>query len=794
MALCYIIGAAGVILDKMWLAVITAIVFFLLWIICLPKNLCKKWHITILIFILAGAASVVSHTASADFRQFLSDNPKGINVSVTGTVTKIRSKSSGKQITISKCLIHGKEEFTARNLMIYADYNAKECHEGDVVKIYGKISAFQSPMNRGEFDAAGYYASMNIEAGVAAEEVNVIKENTNRMLALIFGVKDRMMKSFAMTASKKDAGVIMSMILGDKTELDDRINSLYQRSGIAHILAISGLHISLIGMTLYKLLRRLGLKFAESAVLSSAVILCYGIMTGNAVSAVRAFVMFVVNVGAKVLGRKYDMLSSASLASILILADMPLMLTNSGFLLSFGAVIGIVKVYPSFEKIFPQHENFIRGKGSVSIGEILIKCIGSPLMISLSVSLTTLPVLLLAFCEFPLYSVLLNLVVIPLMGLVMACGLLGGMSGIVCPYAGRFILGTAHYILAFFEALCGVSVNMPFGRIVTGLPGTDRIILYYVLLAVLTVLPFAVKHEKAYAPVLALITSFMAALMFINPVKELEVNMLYVGQGDGIYVRLPNGTNMLFDGGSTDKKEIGKYTLSPCLKAGGVAKLDYIFISHTDEDHYNGVIYLLENQKETGIRVKNLIMPDIREKDTAYEMLVSAALENKVNVAAFGRGERITEMEGFFRLECLAPQSGASFSGKNSSSAVFKMSYGNFDMLFTGDIENDGERLLIDSGDLSKCEVLKVSHHGSNNSTPKEFLDHVRPSTALISCGINNRYKHPGAKLLERLDDAGAAAYVTAECGEIRIRSSGNDYRIFTRRTLTVKTDHDIMD
>ena len=225
---------------------------------------------------------MASHTASADFRQFLSDNPKGINVSVTGTVTKIRSKSSGKQITISKCLIHGKEEFTARNLMIYADYNAKECHEGDVVKIYGKISAFQTPMNRGEFDAAGYYASMNIEARVAAEEVNVIKENTNRMLALIFGVKDRMMKSFAMTASKKDAGVIMSMILGDKTELDDRINSLYQRSGIAHILAISGLHISLIGMTLYKLLRRLGLKFAESAVLSSAVILCYGIMTGNA--------------------------------------------------------------------------------------------------------------------------------------------------------------------------------------------------------------------------------------------------------------------------------------------------------------------------------------------------------------------------------------------------------------------------------------------------------------------------------------------------------------------------------
>lgn len=774
MALCHIIGATAAILDKTLIAVLAAIILIILWTVCLPKKLCKIWHITILIFILTGFVSAKSHTNPTAFSKILSDNPKGVNSSVTGTVVKIRSKESGKEITIDKCTVMADEKFSVQKLLIYANDNLQECHEGDVIEARGKISAFQNPMNKGEFNPAVYYASLNIDAKLTAKEMHVVKKNTNRLLTAIFDIKDKMQKSFLMILPKEDAGVLMSMILGDKAELDSSINTLYQRSGIAHILAISGLHISLIGMTLYKFLRKLGIRFAESAVLSSVLIICYGIMTGNAVSAVRAFVMFAVNVFAQVLGRKYDMLTAASLAALLILFDMPLMLTNSGFLLSFGAVIGIVRIYPVFEKILPKQEK------NASLGKRVIKWIYSSLAVSVSISLTTVPVLLCSFYEFPLWSIVLNLIVIPLMGLVMACGFIGGTLGIVWQYAGRFIIGAVHYILILFKMLCNISDSAVFGRIITGIPDVRKIILYYCILAAFAVSPYLLKSKKKLISFVLPCIALMAAVMLFNPVRELEAGMLYVGQGDGIYVRIPNGTNMLFDGGSSDKKELGKYTLSPCLKAHGIAVLDYIFISHTDEDHYNGAAYLLENQSESGICVKTLVMPDISQKDEAYDRLVAAALQNGTKVITAGRGTQFSAMEGKFKLECLAPAKGATFSGKNASSAVYKMSYGNFDMLFTGDIEEDGEKQLINSGVLSKCEVLKVSHHGSDNSTPETFLDEVNPSIALISCGMDNRYKHPGKKLLARLDNAKAQVYVTAEYGEIRIRSDGSSYRIMT--------------
>ncbi|MGN0407685.1 MAG: DNA internalization-related competence protein ComEC/Rec2 [Bacteroides sp.] len=810
MALCYCLGAAGVILDMIWIDAIAAILLFILWIIFLPKRLCRKWHIIILLFIILGASSAQYHLKPTELSDILNSSPDGVNAVVTGTVTKIRNKSLNRQITIHNCTVFADkrtdEQIKAENLLINADYKLESCHEGDVIQIKGKISSFQKAMNAGEFDSAGYYASMNVNARMTASGIHVVSACTNRLLTAIFDIKEKMRQSFSQIATDEDAGVVISMVLGDKTELDEGVNSLYQRSGIAHILAISGLHISLLGMTLYRLLRRSGLKFAESAVISSAVIFGYGVMTGNAVSAVRAFVMFAVNMGAQVLGRKYDMLSSASLAALLILFEMPLMLTNSGFLLSFGAVLAIVRVYPVFEGIFPEWKKTMTGFAAKSI------C--SSIAVSGSVSLVTIPVLLCSFHEFSLWSVFLNLIVLPLMGIVMAGALIGGVLGMVWIPAGKFAIGIVHYILGLFNVLCEFTESMPFGRMIPGTPDRPRMIVYYTVLAIMVIMPSVVKSKKRRLAALAVLISVMSAAMFWNPVRKLQVNMLYVGQGDGIYVRLPGGTNMLFDGGSSDKKDIGRYTLAPCLKAGGVSVLDYVFISHTDKDHCNGVEYLLENQKESGIRIKNLVMPDIIDKDEEYYRLVELAKQNGVKVTKIAKGAVMTEGEGkvsegllswisslggvvsggkvsggvlsgssslggmvsegssseaTFRLECLAPEKNVKFSGKNASSAVFKMSYGSFDMLFMGDLEEDGEDMLIDGNCLSQCEVLKVAHHGSRNSTKQEFLQLVAPRIALISAGKDNSYGHPHAETLLRLKEVDSAVYRTDELGQIRI-------------------------
>lgn len=813
MALAQITGIAGAVFDMMWLPSAFAIMV----IISAVMRQCHDSHlperrsragkdniaghcgniittVLILIFIFAGA-----HTAQ---RRMNTTYPEDIS-QISGKVTKIRNKSSGKQIQIS-CSYAGRIKTICRagthyNLIVYVPYGTEECEEGDTIIVSGRLSDFDSAMNPGEFDAKKYYASLNVKGKVNAESISVIQHNENRLLRLIFAVKAVMQQSIIKCSEAEDAGIVMSMILGDKSELDSGINVLYQRSGIAHILAISGVHISIIGMTLYRLLRRAGLRFGSASVISSIIIAGYGIMTGNAVSAVRAFVMFAVSCGAQVLGRKYDMACSASLASILILLDMPLMIINSGYLLSFGAIAALLKVNPViyeteewlFDRAVSRNRCADRYKDKY---KAVIKLLMQSLSASISVSLVTVPVLLLSFGEFPFLSIFLNLAVIPLMGFVMAGGIIAGITGIVNIYAGRFLMGVVHYTLLLFRKMCEMSVAAEWSHIIPGRPGLSKIIIYYMLLVALTAMHAYIRHNvknikdgDVFNCAVCVLVPVMAMLMFFNPVRYLTVRMMYVGQGDGIYIRVPDGMNILMDAGSTDKKKLGEYTLVPSLKAGGIRSVDYAVISHLDEDHYNGILYLVQNQTMTGIRVRNIIIPAIPD-DNTYGIIMRAAKDNGTNIINAYCGMKIEAMNGRFTLECIAPDHVDMYSDKNEGSLIMQMTYDRFAMLFTGDVQGKGEENLTEVlNELASkpaaqkpagFNILKVAHHGSSGSTTEEFLERVKPDVAMISCGIDNRYRHPHKETIDRLRVSGADIVRTDERGAITVKTDGKRYGV----------------
>lgn len=773
MALMQIIGIYSVSFRKEPIAFIAALLFVTAWLVCLRRGMCRQWHIAILIFLMYGALLALKQNQPDGLSEVLASDVECIDACITGKVVKIRDKSATREITIKDCDIGvtgQKEPLHTKKLLVYAPYSLNECHEGDRIQVEGELSEFSSAMNMGEFDFKKYYFSMNIRARVFADSFFVVAENKNRMLEAVFNIKDKMRASFSAIAEPEDAGIITSMLLGDKSELDSSVNSLYQQSGIAHILAISGLHISMLGMALYKIMRRAGFGFTQSAVTSSLLISLYGCMTGNAVSAIRAIVMFAVSSGAQALGRKYDILSSSSLASIIILSDSPAMLANSSFLLSFGAVIGIAAVYPVFGSFFPEWNK--------TPASYIARALLTSLATSVSVSLTTLPVLLTSFYEFPPLSIFLNLIIIPLMGLLMACGAAAGVLGIFNTAAGSFVMGTVHYILALYKLLCNVSGEFQFGRIIAGSPQGCRIVIYYCLLLAVVAAPSYIKLQRKLAAVLLPCIAGMLLLMFYNPVNELQVHVLYIGQGDGIYAKLPDGSGILFDGGSSDKKDAGKYILAPCLKSSGISRLDYVFISHLDEDHYNAAVYLLENQSETGIIVKNLILPDIAQQDEDYKDLAAMAKRNGTRVAAISSGDRLDKMAGKFSIECLAPDKVNTYSDKNAASMVLRMRYGSFSMLLTGDLQNDGEEELIGNPSLTCCDVLKVAHHGSKYSTTEAMLDIVKPRAAIISCGKNNRYGHPHEETLQRLEASRSSIYVTKDAGEVIIRAREGQFNI----------------
>ena len=274
---------------------------------------------------------------------------------------------------------------------------------------------------------------------------------------------------------------------------------------------------------------------------------------------------------------------------------------------------------------------------------------------------------------------------------------------------------------------------------------------------------------------------------------KLTIAVLDVGQGDGIFMKGPEGGTYLVDGGSSDVKKVGQYRLEPFLKSQGVGVLDYVLISHGDSDHRNGVEELIERQ-DIGVKIRTLVLPVQEAWDEALAGLAKKAKDYGIRVVVIEPGQNIREGEmaitciqpgnlgiksenAGLRKENTVPETGSiipvteKLESGNEASMVLAVQYGKFDMLLTGDVEGEGEKQLTQQLEESypDCtwEVLKVAHHGSKNSSTEEVLQQIQPAYAFISAGQENRYAHPHQETIERLADVGCKIYSTQENGAI---------------------------
>jgi competence protein ComEC len=248
------------------------------------------------------------------------------------------------------------------------------------------------------------------------------------------------------------------------------------------------------------------------------------------------------------------------------------------------------------------------------------------------------------------------------------------------------------------------------------------------------------------------------------------VKMLDVGQGDCIYLETKGGLHMLIDGGSSSASEIGKYTILPFLKYNGVRKLDYVIVTHADKDHISGIVEMLEEERAMVPMIEHLILPDIplALRDDSYLKVEMLAKRKGCEVLYFSKGKGISYKD--FSLTCLFPSKDIQTGGKwdkNELSLVCQVELNATKFLFTGDLGELGELWLLEHHLLGSVSALKVGHHGSKNSSSMEFLAKVMPEIALISCGKDNVYGHPGVETLERLREVESEVWNTAECGQI---------------------------
>ena len=668
---------------------------------------------------------------------------------------------------------------------------------GTRVTLSGEFALFRRASNPGEFDGFRYYRSLGVSGRFYNVSIEELKDGGWSVKETAYQIKCFLKARLFERLPATEAGMMSALLLGDKSELDAEQKDLYKRNGILHILSISSLHITILGMMLYRLLRRCGVPVVPAACIGSACLMFYGAMVGFSVSACRAIGMYLIRMLAEVFGRTYDCLTALGMLAAVMTIYRPFYLENTGFLLSFASVGGIGIVLPILTQKREEPLRLYRERHFWrECLEKLWDGMKSSVLASLSISLMTLPIQLWFYHEVPVWSVVINLLVLPFVKPLILLGLL-----CLLPFGGLFsygpmcILGFYTFVCRWFDELAVRTWNPGHGAL-------WQIAVYYGLLSIGLFWLRRAKNsrlqkpekwvtypEKKRGPQWGVLGGFLwlilAVGVYLLPERRgNRVIFLDVGQGNCILMQMASGENYLYDCGSSSRSEIGRYVCLPALKYYGVGRLDAVFVSHADADHINGIPELLTLAEENHLEIVQVVLPDIEEQTKAEEYRTILSAVNGlpgddgpvVTYLAAGENWKI----GTASFACLHPGKGMTADDSNAYSLVLLGDFGNAGVLLTGDLEAEGEKELI--GRLSERSpeetmVLQTAHHGSGKASSEEFLQTLRPAASIISAGRNNRYGHPHKETLGRLEDVGSKVFCTAECGAVTVEF-GREIRV----------------
>ncbi len=719
--------------------------------------------------------------------------------------------------------------------------------EGYGYYISGNIKKMPSATNPGEFDQRTYLKSKGVRNYLEINYIRRDRKSDDHVRIFLNKCRNLMADSIDSLGSGRVTGVLKAMLLGDKSDLGKDIRKMYQKNGIAHLLAISGLHTALIASFFNGILKRLKVRKKKRAGLTIVFLLMYGIMTGFSEATIRAFIIISAGCVAEAIGRTKDMPTALTISVIYMLIIRPDSVVNSGFLMSYAAAAGVITSDIIYRTIY-NDERFldIRRKWRKKYKHFVKGIIGT-----ISINIFMLPILIYSYYDISLYSLLVNAVVIPFLSFIVSLGFIAGVMGIfplmILPAKGIFL--PVRLMLNGYEMICKTVLKFPGALINTGHVSWQGVIIYYILLIFLLVLFWNIfrsrngilggknkignakwrdskngnvgqgdikngnvrrgniknenvrRREKKLSCIysgvgLIFMAIFLFFISFVNSRRDFML-FLDVGQGSSVVIHTKEGFNMIYDGGSTNRKTVGENVIVPALKYYGMSHIDIIFLSHGDEDHINGLIYILQNSDLEGIKVDKLCVSEQVVVNDNVRMLFDAAERCGCEIARVHPGMDITYGQakvkiiysgsnrvedeissGVKKNEMISSTEKKnettvnSYSDRegneiNENSLVVKFEYHDISALFTGDIGSETEGKII--GNLEEADILQCPHHGSKYSSSSEFLRKVNPSKVIISCGKNNIYGHPGKETLERIKEVGSDIYRTDQGGAVTV-------------------------
>jgi competence protein ComEC len=659
---------------------------------------------------------------------------------------------------------------------------------GDIVRFEASLKPIRNFSNPNGFD---YEKRMKL-AGVfgsaygKAANIHVIPHPIGGHIKIIRTLEQIRNQFFYFAMGKmenKEAmAILVAMVTGKKEGVSFRLKDLFSKAGASHLLAISGLHLSIVAIGFFMLFYWLfawfplllmgGMAKKAAGILTLIPLLFYSILSGFSPSTQRALIMTTVFMVSFMGEQENNPINTLSFAAVIILIMDCTALFSISFQLSFGALGFIVMGFSMLR---------IRGW---TLTKNLMGIIISAALVSFFAGCGTFPLIAHYFNLISYVQILANLILIPLVGFIcLPLGFLGFAFFLVWPALAQFFLTLSQGILVFcisyIEFLTGFKAS--WSRI-TCFDTLGVAVAYLVFTAVALIL-FHRKKSGIIFMVIALgCLSFTVGLKTKSFQNKMVITILDVGQGSSALIQTIEGKNILVDGGGFSERssfDTGRYLVAPFLWSKKISNLDAIVLTHPESDHMNGLVYILENFK-VNLLVKNT---DTRASGS-YRNLMDLCRKHQIKIWHPSRGDAMLDFgQTFFTF--LQGFSGDFRKNRNNNSLVFKVRLNEFTILFPGDILKERERQIAGQrrvGINLNSTLLISPHHGSISSSSKIFLDKVNPESVVISCGYGNRYGFPHPSVLKRYKNRGFKVFRTDMMGAVTISSDGIDYNILTHK------------
>lgn len=627
-------------------------------------------------------------------------------------------------------------EIDNKKFILYIPKDVEKLEYGSIIKINAQYTEATRDRNYGGFNYKTYLRTKKIYGIFNVEDVKIVKNGSdNIIIKLRKYIKSKLREKL----KKENSELAISLIVGDRSHISSEVEDNFKKANLMHMLAISGAHFSYVILIATFISNRLQHKRLGQLIQIIAIIFFMN-LTGNTASVVRAGIMSILLIGSSICKRQNDSLNNIAISAIIQIINNPYIIFDSGFMLSYSGVLGIILFY----KKISEHIHF------------------KSIALTISANIFIIPIMIYNFHTISGSFIISNICASWLLGIIIILEFISLCIPIKLLY---MILDLLIMMLRKIAEICA---NIPFAQMYV-----PRYAIFFVIVIYILIFCRKLKCRKYVYSFLTIGVSILLIVNFTDVYQDrMRINFIDVGQGDSCLIGY-KGTNIMIDsGGSLSKNkdgksyDIGENVLNNYLLNRGITRLDYIMASHFDEDHSQGFVFLLKNMK-----VKNVIISEQYKTSSIYEQFKQICKKQNIQIIYVKSGDEIRIKDLAFKiLHPKSKENQISENPLNNNAIVCMVKYKNRRILFTGDIEKVAENEMVkEYTNGLKADILKVGHHGSKTSTTKEFLDLINPSVALIGVGQNNKFGHPNEDVIKRLEEKNIQIYRTDEMGEISV-------------------------